>query len=265
MAKPNKILTDRLVAGFYALGVLLGYPLNVSSIVRLLGYHLGEGSKFYGRSVSPDMRIGNNARIASGVSIGPRVTIGTEATVWQNTVLARDVKLGDKCTVGTGAHLEAITLGPGSMICSEVICMGHGDGRIAIGEESYVGPRCVLDWSDSLCIGNFVHIAGPSTAFWTHSSVFQALQGDSLSDKSLRTTAPVQIRNNVHIGSNCTIYPGTRIGDHSVILPNTAVNTDIPSWVMAGGVPVRVIRSLSSEDFPDAERKRISGLESESI
>ena len=94
-----------------------------------------------------------------------------------------------------------------------------------------------------------MHIAGPSTAIWTHSSVFQVLRGHELKDKRLRTTAPVLIESNVYIGSNCTVYPGVTIGHHSVILPNTAVNQDVPSGVMVGGVPMRVIRKVTGREM----------------
>lgn len=252
--------TDRIVAVVHALGITLGYPINISAVLRILGYRLSRGSRFYGSRVCLDTKIEDGARVASGVSIGPRVAIGRRSVVWQNTVLERNVELNDECSIGVGVHLEEVTVGRGSMVCSGVLCMGHGRGKITIGNESYIGPRCILDWSDDLSIGDFVHIAGPSTAFWTHSSVFQCLHGDALDDKSRRTTAPVKVGDSVYIGGNCTIYPGITISDHSIVLPNSAVNSDIPSWVMAGGVPVKVIRPVSPVDFLDLERRHVPNL-----
>jgi acetyltransferase-like isoleucine patch superfamily enzyme len=55
----------------------------------------------------------------------------------------------------------------------------------------------------------------------------------------------VEIGENVTIGANCTILPGVRIGDRSTIAAHSLVNSDIPSDVLAGGVPAKVIRSLN--------------------
>ena len=54
----------------------------------------------------------------------------------------------------------------------------------------------------------------------------------------------VKIGKNVTIGANCTILPGIRIGDNSIIAAHSLVNSDIPPNVLAGGVPARVIREL---------------------
>jgi acetyltransferase-like isoleucine patch superfamily enzyme len=54
----------------------------------------------------------------------------------------------------------------------------------------------------------------------------------------------VKIGRNVTIGANCTILPGIKIGDNSIISAHSFVNTDVPPNVLAGGVPVKIIRSL---------------------
>lgn len=86
----------------------------------------------------------------------------------------------------------------------------------------------------------------------------------------------VTIERNVQIGSHCSIYSistvdskkgrvilkqNVRIGSHSVIMPNVVigensivgafsfVNKDLPSNVLAYGVPVNVIRDLSAEEM----------------
>ncbi|MFX1495488.1 MAG: acyltransferase [Promethearchaeota archaeon] len=159
----------------------------------------------------------------------------------------RESRLDSHVNVGWNALLSRLTAGKNTQIEYGVLCTGHGDGRITIGKECYIGIRAVLDWSDSITIGNFVHIAGPAVGIWTHTSVKQALAGHRLSDKSLRETAPVVIRDNVYIGGHTIIYPGVTIGDHAVILPNSVVNEDVSSWTMVGGVPAKRIRKIDPE------------------
>jgi acetyltransferase-like isoleucine patch superfamily enzyme len=54
----------------------------------------------------------------------------------------------------------------------------------------------------------------------------------------------VKIGKNVTIGANCTVLPGVEIGDNTIISAHSLVNRDIPSNVLAGGVPARVIREI---------------------
>ena len=59
--------------------------------------------------------------------------------------------------------------------------------------------------------------------------------------------APVQIEENVWIGSNVTILKGVTIGKNSVIAPGSVVSRSIPSDVLAGGVPARVLKENISK------------------
>jgi len=102
-----------------------------------------------------------------------------------------------------------------------------------------------LDNSDNIQIGNFVHIAGPTTALWTHSSAKMCMNSIPLNKatEKYRPTAPIKIEDNVYIGGNCTIYPGVKIGHHSIVAPNSSVTKDIPPYSMFGGVPAKFIKS----------------------
>jgi len=179
--------------------------------------------------------------IAFTAKIGQNVWMEEDVVVRPYARLEENVRLHKRCVIGDHAILSRIEVGEGSQIEYGVVVTGYGDGRIIIGSECYIGIYNVLDWSDDLTIGNFVHVAGPSTGIWTHSSVYQALAGDTLAAKAKRETKPVRIEDCVYIGGNCTIYPGVTIGHHSVVAPNSAVNKDVPPYALVGGVPARVI------------------------
>ena len=167
--------------------------------------------------------------------------------IGENSIIGHDVELHKNARIGKNARLSNIIVGENSVIESEVICTGYGNGRIKIGKESYIGIRNILDWSDNITIGNYVHIAGLTTALWTHSSVGMCLNSIPLSqkdDKKYRSTAEINIEDNVYIGGNCTIYPGVTIQHHSVIVSHSVVNKDIPPYTMAGGVPAKVIKKI---------------------
>lgn len=60
--------------------------------------------------------------------------------------------------------------------------------------------------------------------------------------------APVHIGENCWIGAGVLIMPGVSIGDNSVIGAGSVVTKDIPSDVVAIGVPCRVLREINEHD-----------------
>lgn len=182
--------------------------------------------------------LGKNVQIACGTELGQGCKIMADVR------LATGVSLCDNVKVGRGVFLENISVGNNSVIDSRVLITGHGPGRIKIGHDSYVGPDTALDFSDDIWIGDYVHIAGLSTGLWTHTSARMCLNSIPLEDKSPehRPTAPIVVEDNVYIGGNCTIYPGVRVGHHSVIAPNSAVTKDVLPYSLVGGVPAQKIR-----------------------
>lgn len=53
----------------------------------------------------------------------------------------------------------------------------------------------------------------------------------------------VTIGNNVFIGHGCVVLPGTVIGDNVICGANTMINGNVPSNVVIGGNPYRIICS----------------------
>lgn len=58
---------------------------------------------------------------------------------------------------------------------------------------------------------------------------------------------PVVIGDDVWIGGNCTILPGVTIGNNAVIAAGAVVTKDVPDNCVAGGVPARVIKTISDD------------------
>lgn len=177
---------------------------------------------------SKDLILGINCKVCDDVSIGG------------------SVKLADNVSVGKDTIIENIEVDNDSMIDGRVICTGHGNGKIILGQNSYIGINNILDWSNNITIGNFVHIAGPSTGLWTHSSALMCLNSIPIMIKNeeFRPTAPIVVEDNVYIGGNCTIYPGITIRHHSIIAPNSAVTKNVEPYTMVGGVPAKKIKDI---------------------
>ena len=74
----------------------------------------------------------------------------------------------------------------------------------------------------------------------SHCSIYSVSTIDNSSGK-------VVLKNNCRIGSHSTILPGVSIGNNSIIGAHSLVNKDIPDNVVAFGVPAKVVRSLNNE------------------
>lgn len=58
----------------------------------------------------------------------------------------------------------------------------------------------------------------------------------------------VVLNQNCCIGSHSTILPGISVGENSIIGAHSLVNKDIPDNVVAFGVPIRVVRQLNKDE-----------------
>lgn len=184
--------------------------------------------------------------IGKGCKISKDLKTNGKFTVRNNVSIGKCVVLNNGVLIGSNAKIENIEIGENSHIEGGVIITGYGNGKIIIGKESYIGINNTLDWSNLIEIGNYVHIAGPSTGIWTHSSAGMCLHSIPLNEKAekYRPTAPVTIDDNVYIGGNCTIYPGITIGHHSIVTPNSVVTKSVKPYTMVGGVPAKILRII---------------------
>ena len=57
----------------------------------------------------------------------------------------------------------------------------------------------------------------------------------------------VVLKQNCRIGSHSTILPGISVGENSIIGAHSLVNKDIPDNVVAFGVPAKVVRKLTND------------------
>ena len=184
--------------------------------------------------------------LGKGVMLSKDFIFGKSCIIGNNVIIGSKVILRNSVKIGGHSIIEKTEIDDHSLIEGRVVITGDGKGSIKIGKHCYIGIYNVLDNSNNITIGNYVHIAGPSTGLWTHSSAPMCLNSISLEQKTEknRPTAPILIENNVYIGGNCTIYPGITIGHHSVIAPNSAVNKNVPPYSMFGGVPAQEIKKI---------------------
>lgn len=113
--------------------------------------------------------------------------------------------------------------------------------NLIIGHHVYINAGVGIAANKEIVIGDNVKI-GPRT------SIFDSNYHRMDSSDKGELSKKIAIGNNVWIGADCTILPGVTIGDNSVIAAKSTVNKDVPSNVLVGGSPAKVIRELIIED-----------------
>lgn len=115
----------------------------------------------------------------------------------------------------------------------------NSNGTFSLGEGSHLGAYCHINASRGrVAIGSHVAV-GPGTKIIAYSNDYQA--GRLVTE--VRLEADVLIGNNVFVGANCTILPGTVIEDNVVVGAGAVVKGRLLSNAVYVGIPARRIRS----------------------
>ncbi len=114
---------------------------------------------------------------------------------------------------------------------------------VTIGDNFFANHNCQLVGIGKITFGDYVFIA-PNCTFTTAEHALDVEQRN----EGLEVALPITIGNNVWIGAGVTVLGGVTIGDNTVIGAGSVVTKDIPSNVIAVGVPCRVMREITPED-----------------
>lgn len=115
--------------------------------------------------------------------------------------------------------------------------------HISVGENFYANYDCIIIDVCDVEIGDNVFFA-PRVGVYTAGHPIDA----EIRNTGLEYGKKIKIGNSVWIGGNTVINPGVTIGDNVVIGSGSVVTKDIPSGVVAAGVPCKVIREITQED-----------------
>ncbi|MBW2988647.1 hypothetical protein DRJ48_03950 [Candidatus Woesearchaeota archaeon] len=101
----------------------------------------------------------------------------------------------------------------------------------------YIGMNCLIGNYPWLLTIKRNAVVSSGTRILTEDYSYQNVGGEKL-------LAPVVIEENVHIGMDCIILPGVRIGKNSIIGAGSVVMHSIPANSVAIGNPAKVIMSV---------------------
>jgi acetyltransferase-like isoleucine patch superfamily enzyme len=114
-------------------------------------------------------------------------------------------------------------------------------GWIQIGKDSQINEHCFIQAHQAgIKIGKDVMI-GPFTVI--HNAVHNFEKIDLPIREQGVYGRPIEIEDDVWIGSHCTIIGGVKIGAHSVIGAHSLVAKSIPQYSIAYGAPCQLRKS----------------------
>lgn len=118
--------------------------------------------------------------------------------------------------------------------------------NITLGKNFYANFGCVMLDPGEIIIGDNV-LFGPRVSIYTSRHAFNAQERAA----GACYAKPVKIGNNVWVGGGVHMDHGITIGDNTVIGAGSVITRDIPSNVVAAGVPCRVIREITEDEATD--------------
>jgi len=106
--------------------------------------------------------------------------------------------------------------------------------NLKLGKFVDIGAFTYINAKYGVIIDDFVQIG-------SHCAIYSISSIDGKKGK-------VVIKRNARIGSHCLIMPRVTVGENTIIGAFSFVNKDVPANAVAFGIPVKVIRRLSSDE-----------------
>jgi acetyltransferase-like isoleucine patch superfamily enzyme len=141
--------------------------------------------------------------------------------------IGRDTLISAWTTLVTGYGPDQTTVPPRALV---------------IGDRCVLGLRCGIVAHESITIGDDV---------WFGQEIYVTDANHGFSDltvpfgRQLGPHEPVTIGDGTWIGHGAVILPGSSIGKSVVVAAGAVVRGDVPDFSVVGGVPAKVIRTLS--------------------
>ncbi|MCA1824701.1 MAG: DapH/DapD/GlmU-related protein [Mycobacteriales bacterium] len=150
--------------------------------------------------------------------------------------------------------------GFGRLIIGKWVHVGSGNHIRCHEGNLRIGDKCVFGKDNTInCYLDIEFGPAALVADWVYICDFDHRFDDihtPIKDQGI-VKEPVRIGRDVWIGEKSSILRGVTVGEGAVIGSHCLVNTDIPPYSVAVGVPARVIRNRI-EDYHAAEAKRLA-------
>jgi len=182
-------------------------------------------------------------------ALAERVRFGPECDIWTGCFKFRGAgkaELGPGCVIERGNGPTCFEVEEGGLITAgervwfrtkyrSNVLTCFKDGRINIGGDSFINGA-VISARESVTIGRKVMFSWDTAVM--DSNLHDLCEGEKLRAR------PVEIGDNVLIGTGAVVLAGAKIGSNVVIGARSVVTGRVPDNSIAAGAPARVLRSI---------------------
>ncbi len=187
--------------------------------------------------IDPTVKVGQNVKIAKGVSVGAGVVIDDGVEIGENSVIASGSKIGENSKLGKNCRLDSnVVVYHNCTIGDNVIIQANSTiGSTGFGYSFIDGSHRLIPHNGSVVIEDFVEIGA-------NCCVDRAKFGNTIIGAGTKIDNLVQIAHNVVIGKCCLIAGqvgisgSCKIGDGAVLggQVGLADNIEIGQGTMIG-------------------------------
>ncbi len=187
--------------------------------------------------IDPTAKVGQNVKIAKGVSVGAGVVIDDGAEIGENSVIASGCKIGENSKLGKNCRLDSnVVVYHNCTICNNVIIQANSTiGSTGFGYSFINGSHKLIPHNGGVVIEDFVEIGA-------NCCVDRAKFGNTIIGAGTKIDNLVQIAHNVVIGKCCLIAAqvgisgSCKIGDGVVLAGQVGLvdNIEIGDGTMIG-------------------------------
>jgi len=143
--------------------------------------------------------------------------------------------------MGNKVRLAAMTTISGRAV-------GQDIPKLIIGDNVGIGWRTSISVGKTITIGNNVRIAGDCyLAGYPGHPVNAKLRALGKPDEDTQV-GDITLEDDVWLATGVKIMPGVTIGRGTIVAAGSVVTKDLPNFVLAAGVPARVIKSIEGEN-----------------
>ena len=145
-----------------------------------------------------------------------------------------DIIMGDK------VRLAAMTTISGRAV-------GDNIPQLIIGDNVGIGWRTSISVGNTIILGNNVRIAGDCfLAGYPGHPINAKLRALGKPDEDSQV-GDIILDDDVWLATGVKVMPGVTIGRGTIVAAGSVVTKDLPSFVLAGGVPAKVIKSIEED------------------
>ena len=160
--------------------------------------------------------------------------------------------------VRTGVYLPWVSGGGKLILGNNILIDGKAafmfavryakDPTLMIGDNTVISHGCSFTVGRQVTIGKHCLIAGDVMMFDAPGHPIDPAQRKLGAPANLQDVRPIEIQDNVWIGTRAIIFPGVTVGEGSVIASASVVTNDVPPYTLVAGNPARVIKKLLGEN-----------------